>query len=332
MLFFSFLHDTGIYSLKLNTKIFFFFFTESDEDFGLFSVSTFQACLVPKLLQMFCVRDSPIRLILLTHLNSFIRTFQMDDLKHKILPELLVGIKDTDDYLVSTTLRALADLVPILGAATVIGGNRGRLFTDGRPKKLKKSKKNYHVTFSTPSKSVDTLDIPIASEVELASFDLPERPSPDGDEDRTEVAVNHNVEEIWDDWDTHESEPKSNNDHTKNEEASDTIVIEEDTSRVTPLALSKPPERIYPKKPIIADISELDIKNSKPMNKSAEEIDFFTDMEPVIKKTQVLTVAETAPIRSDIFKVKVTDNENDVSTGDGWADDDFGDWDVDDNH
>lgn len=252
----------------------------------------------------------------------------MDDLKFRILPELLVGIKDTDDYLVSTTLRALADLVPILGAATVIGGNRGRLFTDGRPKKLKKSKKNFHVTFSTPTKTVNTLDIPIAPEEDIAPLDLPERPSPDGDEDRTDVTVSFTEEESWDDWETHETESRNNADYTKTEEVSDTIVIEEEISRVTPLALTLSSERVYPKKTIISDISELDIKNSKPMNDRAEEIDFFTDMEPVIKKTQVLNVNETLPTRNDIFNVKMSATESEVGAGDGWADDDFGDWDV----
>jgi len=46
----------------------------------------------------------------------------------------LVGIKDTNEQLVSATLRALADLIPVLGAAAVIGGKRAKLFTDGRPK------------------------------------------------------------------------------------------------------------------------------------------------------------------------------------------------------
>jgi len=48
--------------------------------------------------------------------------------------QLLVGIKDTNEQLVSATLRALADLIPVLGAAAVIGGKRAKLFTDGRPK------------------------------------------------------------------------------------------------------------------------------------------------------------------------------------------------------
>lgn len=47
--------------------------------------------------------------------------------------QLLVGIKDTNDNIVASTLRALSLLVPILGAAIVIGGKRARLFTDGRP-------------------------------------------------------------------------------------------------------------------------------------------------------------------------------------------------------
>jgi hypothetical protein len=46
----------------------------------------------------------------------------------------LVGIKDTNEQLVSATLRALADLIPVLGATAVIGGKRAKLFTDGRPK------------------------------------------------------------------------------------------------------------------------------------------------------------------------------------------------------
>lgn len=45
-----------------------------------------------------------------------------------------MGIKDTNEQLVSVTLHALADLIPLLGASAVIGGKRAKLFTDGRPK------------------------------------------------------------------------------------------------------------------------------------------------------------------------------------------------------
>lgn len=42
-------------------------------------------------------------------------------------------MRDTDDEMVSQTLRALADLVPILGAKTVVGKNRRKVFARGEP-------------------------------------------------------------------------------------------------------------------------------------------------------------------------------------------------------
>ncbi|CAL7948095.1 unnamed protein product [Xylocopa violacea] len=56
---------------------------------NLFTISTFKVYLVPKLLQMFCIRDVSIRLVLLLHFNSFVHTFQESELKSQVLPELL---------------------------------------------------------------------------------------------------------------------------------------------------------------------------------------------------------------------------------------------------
>jgi SCY1-like protein 3 len=270
-------------------------------------------------------------------LNSFVKTFQIEDLRHRVLPELLVGIKDTDDFLVSTTLRALADLVPILGAATVIGGNRGKLFTDGRPNKLQKSKKN--VRFCSPCKSAESTPVPTISEA-AATLCLPERPSPDGGEDKSEVNFSFPEEENWSDWDAQETE----SDSAISSGHGEAPVTEEDSPEVvdvvmkplsdSTLAPSAPPPTLttsnYAKKPIISDISELDIKHLKPMNESAEDIDFFTDMEPVIRKAQILRLDELKPEAQRVFDVKLEQTSAEVD-GDGWADGDLDDWDVENN-
>ena len=48
--------------------------------------------------------------------------------------QLLLGIRDTHDELVAATLRALADVVPILGSRVVIGPQRYKHFGNGAPK------------------------------------------------------------------------------------------------------------------------------------------------------------------------------------------------------
>lgn len=100
---------------------------------GLFSQDIFQKYLIPRIKQAFAIKDSQIRIALLEYFPSYVEMFAKDDLKNEILPQLLLGIKDTNDFLVSRTLLCMADLVPILGATQVIGGNRTKIFADGRP-------------------------------------------------------------------------------------------------------------------------------------------------------------------------------------------------------
>lgn len=47
---------------------------------------------------------------------------------------MLLGVRDTDDRLVAASLRALADLVPVLGGDVVVGGVRKPFFFHGMPK------------------------------------------------------------------------------------------------------------------------------------------------------------------------------------------------------
>lgn len=76
-------------------------------------------------------------------------------------------MKDENDELVAATLQSLASLVGILGGAAVVGGKRGRMFSDGRP----------------------------AAPKPRTTVALPERPSPDGGEDSVVEDT-----ETWSDW------------------------------------------------------------------------------------------------------------------------------------
>lgn len=100
---------------------------------ALFSPQTYVEYLLPHVLKMFRLRDAQIRLILLDYFMEYVRLLSDEQLLSEILPHLQLGMSDTNDILVAKTLRSLADLVPILGAATVLGGDRRRCFSDGRP-------------------------------------------------------------------------------------------------------------------------------------------------------------------------------------------------------
>lgn len=243
---------------------------------GIFSIEVFIKFIIPKIKQVFCVRDSQIRLILLEYFTDYIDYCTQDDLKEIILPQLLLGIKDTNDVLVATTLRCLADLVPILGSTTVIGGNRSRLFADGRPQGHPETSQHWTEARSiTPVINSGELisHSPIPDNVDIsesyASVDLnlnngkimQERLSPDGGEDFKTVS-DVEIEEIWSDW-----------------ENDDRSLIEEKIQE----------NLITNNKQPIKDINELDIKNQKSAKiKDEDEIDFFKDMEPVIQKSNVL--------------------------------------------
>lgn len=285
---------------------------------NLFTVSTFKVYLVPKLLQMFCIRDVSIRLVLLAHFNSFVHTFQANELKSQVLPELLVGIKDTNDHLVSATLKALADIVPILGAATVIGGKRGKLFTDGRPNKLKDNKKI--------DDDASIAQFPISTNLVEKPINLPERPSPDGGEDKKEIASLITDEEYtWSDWDIQETGD------ARALRPPETIPCDSDTAPnvVTDSVPNTDKTKIETKSrkvTLLSDISELDIKNSKSTDTLKEEYNFFTDMEPVIKKTQILHVQQSEVVSNSVFDVKVTNAETGEENN-GWEED-LSDWGI----
>lgn len=273
---------------------------------------------------MFCIRDVSIRLLLLSHFNSFVHVFDMDELKSHILPELLVGIKDTNDDLVCATLRALADIVPILGAAAVIGGNRGKLFTDGRPNKMmiRNTNLNDIRKVLTLTKEIQNVYV----NIDENDVHLSERPSPDGGEDKREKEFPFVEEECaWSDWEAQETVGNSHNyvedapsDNMQTEAQSNTV--DADLSSSLPESLPNTKKTNYTKKLVISDITELDIKNSKTIKCPKEEFDFFTDMEPVIKKTQILHIEE-AESPKNMFDVRASNITLEEHDDNGWGED-----------
>ena len=61
---------------------------ENGGNAGLFSLPVYRGYVVPRLLQMFCVRDAQIRLLLLAHFSSYCSSFTEDQLRTLVLPEV----------------------------------------------------------------------------------------------------------------------------------------------------------------------------------------------------------------------------------------------------
>lgn len=270
---------------------------------ALFTVATFTAHVVPKILQIFTVRDAQIRLILLEYFGAYVRLFPVDILTDQLLPLLLLGIKDTNDVLVAATLRCLADLIPLLGASIVVGRNRGRLFADGRPQGCGSGDvvpphwtehrsitpvMNAEYSGGGPSVSPALDHVDISGSYESASprrnHLLQERLSPDGGEDvKTTSEVMEMEDDTWSDWETEggggggaESPVLPGDDDGGGGGDGGGSVL---TTTV----------RAGVADSFIKDVKELDIKII-PTAAAAADIDFFKDMEPVICKTNVLLI------------------------------------------
>lgn len=291
-----------------------------------------------------------IRMILLEHFHKFMNLFPENELKGAILPQLLLGIKDTNDHLVSMTLRCLADLIPILGASIVIGRNRNRIFADGRPQRV--AADNNPLTRHWPEARSITpvmegsadhgLDLCQQSFADVSTENLmPIRLEPDGGEEEVgEVVMDGDAGEVevmatgeedqWSDWENDEEDEQN----VERLEGLSSLLIE------TPAAVRpKTDAEIAAMKALtLADnLNELDIQ-VKP-TKDEDEMDFFKDMEPVIVKREVNLIdkgekmEESGPKideeeekfeRTSRLTIQAVATEGDAAEGEaGWGDSDW---------
>jgi hypothetical protein len=100
----------------------------------------YKAFVLPRILNLFSMHIAPVRLVLLEYFPFYIYLINdTDTLKYELLPELLLGLKDKNDQIVSLTFTCLSIMVNLLGAEAVVGKSapnerRQKYFSDNLPK------------------------------------------------------------------------------------------------------------------------------------------------------------------------------------------------------
>lgn len=308
----------------------------------IFSPESFTKFVAPKVKQLFLVRDIQIRLVLLEYFSAFMDYFESKEvLRNQILPQLLLGIKDTNDQLVAATLRCLADLVPILGSSVVIGSNRSRIFADGKPNgsvekmDLAPSVKWAEVRSITPVMNgagisddivssspmptdnggdVSDIFISIVNSHATNTSDkdlMPERLSPDGADEGEDLQITNEQadfeEDSWSDWETEQQfneSPAVDEDSKAFDNATEAVAPQKFQRNLSVSSTSTVTTQNNDS--FIKDIKEIEIKTIQtPLINEID--DLFKDMEPVItKNNSAMTLLQS---RFDATETQTNPNE-----------------------
>jgi SCY1-like protein 3 len=101
---------------------------------GLLPVQLYKDHVLPMIINLFTVHEVNIRLSLLQYWPHYVLLCDRDVLHEDILPELLLGLQDDNPLIVSSTFRALSDLVPVLGVQAVTGEEPDHIFVENKPR------------------------------------------------------------------------------------------------------------------------------------------------------------------------------------------------------